>query len=96
MILVSRKKIKETKCTCKACGKVWYYGKQEAVENFGKRMESLGADLSNTGKDLMCCTGCLPALFIPEKKQKETKDLNRCPECGSKAVKKETVVHEVE
>ncbi|MBS4195747.1 hypothetical protein [Lederbergia citri] len=90
------KKIKETKCTCQACGKVWYYGKQEAIQNFGEKMQNVGKDMSNTGKDMMCCSGCLPALFMPDKQKSNVKDLNSCPECGSKAVKKETVIHNVE
>lgn len=90
------KKIKETKCTCKACGKVWHYGKEEAFQNLGEKMENFGNSMSNTGKNMMCCSGCLPALFIPEKQEKKIKDLNQCPDCGSKAVKKEVVVHNVE
>lgn len=90
------KQIKETKCTCSACGKVWFYGKEEAFKNFGEKLENVGNSMSNTGKDMMCCSGCLPALFIPNKQKKEVKDLNQCPECGSKAVKKEVVVHNVE
>ncbi len=91
----SVKQIKETKCTCNACGKVWYYGKEEAFQNFGDKMESFGSSMSNTGKDMMCCGGCLPAIFIPEKQVKDVKDLNRCPECSSKAVTKEVVVHDI-
>lgn len=87
--------IKETKCTCNACSKVWYYGKQEAVENFGNNLQNLGADVRNTGKDMMCCTGCLPALFIPDKHKNEVRDLNSCPQCGSKAITKEIVIHNV-
>lgn len=90
------KKIKETKCTCKACGKVWFYGKEEAFKNFGEKLESAGNSMSNAGKDMMCCSGCLPAAFIPNKQEKEVKDLNKCPECGSKAITKEVVVHDVE
>ncbi|UCZ54971.1 hypothetical protein LGQ02_09715 [Bacillus shivajii] len=90
------KKIKETKCTCKACQHVWYYGKQDVIQNTGDKIQNFGSEMSNTGKDMMCCTGCLPALFIPNKKIKENvKDLDQCPNCGSKAVKKETVVHDV-
>lgn len=89
------KKIKETKAMCKACGHVWFYGKQEERENKGLKMQNAGSEMSNAGKDLMCCGGCLPALFIPESKTKEVKDLNKCSECGSKAVKKEKVVHDV-
>lgn len=78
-------KIKETKCTCTACGNMWFYGKQEILENTGNTM-------SNCGKSMMCCSGCFPALLI---KDKEVKNLNKCPKCGSKAIKKETIVHNV-
>lgn len=90
------KQIKETKCTCNACGKVWYYGKEESLKNFGEKLENVGSSMRNTGKDMMCCSGCLPAAFIPNQHEKEVKDLNQCPECSSKAVKKEVVVHNVE
>lgn len=79
------KTIKETKCTCNACGNIWFYGKQEAWEQKANAM-------SNVGKSMMCCSGCWPALFIHDKK---TIDLGKCPKCGSKAVKKEEVIHNV-
>jgi hypothetical protein len=79
------KTIKETRCTCNSCGNVWHYGKQEALE-------SAGAAMSNAGKGMMCCTGCAPAALIPDKK---VADLNKCPECGSKNIRKEQIVHEV-
>ena len=81
----SRKKITETRCTCRTCGDVWHYGKSD-------ELESAGAAMSNLGKSMMCCGGCLPAAVIPEKK---VVDLGRCPKCGSRAVSKEQVVHEV-
>ncbi|WP_078429851.1 hypothetical protein [Alkalihalobacterium alkalinitrilicum] len=90
------KKIKETKCTCKACGNVWYYGKEDVTKNFGEKLQNLGNEMSNTGKNMMCCTGCLPALFIPEKNLKEVQDLDKCPKCSSKAINKEEIVHEVD
>lgn len=77
--------IKETKCTCSACGNVWFYGKQEAWEQKANAM-------SNAGKAMSCCGGCWPALFIHDK---QVIDLNKCPKCGSKAVKKEEVTHSV-
>jgi DNA-directed RNA polymerase subunit RPC12/RpoP len=82
---IMAKKIKETKCTCNACGRVWYYGKEEVTAS------QLDA-LSNISKTMMCCGGCLPAILIADKK---VVDLNKCPDCGSKAVLKEEVVHEV-
>ena len=79
------KQIRETKCTCSACGNIWFYGKEEALEQ-------TGAAMSNLGKSMMCCGGCLPAVLVPDKK---VVDLTKCPKCGSKAVKKEQVIHEV-
>jgi len=81
----SKKRISETKNTCTACGNVWFYGKQETTEAASNAM-------SNLGKSMMCCGGCLPAALI---KDKEIVDLSKCPKCGSRAIKKEDVVHEV-
>lgn len=80
------KKISETKCTCESCGNIWHYGKTEQMENLGNAMQQ-------AGKSMMCCTGCSPAVLIPNK---QVKDFNKCPKCGSRAIKKENVVHEVE
>lgn len=80
-----KKKIRETKCTCQACGHTWFYGKQEISEE-------RAAAMSNLGKSMMCCGGCLPAILIPSKK---TIDLNKCPKCGSRGVCKEEVTYEV-
>ena len=89
------KRIKETKCTCKGCGNIWFYGKKEILENKSQKMKNFGAERHNIGSDLMCCGGCLPALFIPRQQTTPLKDLNKCPKCNSSAVKKETVIHEV-
>lgn len=77
--------IRETKCTCSGCGNTWFYGKEEMVEQSS-------AAMSNLGKSMMCCGGCLPALLIPDKK---VVDLNKCPKCGSRAVRKEEVTHDI-
>ncbi len=89
------KRIQETKCTCQACGNIWYYGKKELWDNRADRMINFGKEGSNLGSDMMCCGGCLPALFIPKEQVKQVKDLNKCPKCNSSAVRKEEVVHEV-
>lgn len=89
------REIKETKCTCKACGEVWFYGKEEKWENAGEKMENCGNEMSNAGRDMMCCSGCLPAAFLPIKPTKEVRDLDQCANCGSRAVEKEVVVHRV-
>ena len=79
------KTITETRCTCNACGKVWHYGKHE-------QLESAGAAMQNLGKSMTCCSGCAPAALIPDKK---VTDLNKCPECSSKNIRKEQIAHEV-
>jgi predicted nucleic-acid-binding Zn-ribbon protein len=79
------RRIKETRVTCEACGNVWHYGKAD-------ELESANAALQNASKALLCCTGCLPAMLMPDKK---VVDLSKCPKCGSRAVRKETVEHEV-
>jgi hypothetical protein len=80
-----RKKLKETKCTCQSCGNVWYFGKTDQLQNVGNAMQNLG-------KSMSCCTGCAPALLI---KNKEVKDLKKCPKCNSKNVICENIIHEI-
>ncbi len=80
-----KKTIKETKCTCNACGKIWHYGKKDLSEQ-------RSAQLANASKALMCCSGCWPALFIKDKK---VSDLTQCPQCGSRNIKTEEVSYEV-
>lgn len=89
------KVIVETKCTCKACGNVWYYDKRDEQMYKAEKLQEAGNNLSNAGKNMMCCGGCFPAAFIPEKNTPKIKDLNVCDKCGSKAVEKETVEHHV-
>jgi hypothetical protein len=79
------KKVSEIRTTCLACGNTWHYGKSEQFENCGNSMQQVG-------KAMMCCGGCVPALVIPDK---EVKDLNKCPKCGSKATKKETITYDI-
>ena len=84
------KKIKEIKFECKNCGNTWFYDKKEYKKH---KIENKGKTLQNAGKKMMCCTGCLPALLI---KDKNIEKLDECPECGSKAVEKEEVIHEID
>lgn len=77
--------ITETKCTCKACGHIWYYGKSEVWQQAGNV-------LHNAGTAASCCT-CSPCcMFVPDK---PVKDLLQCPKCNSKAVHAESVTHNV-
>ncbi len=78
-------KIREKKGTCAACGNVWFWGKQDELE--------AGADAAaNCGKSMMCCSGCLPAVLIPDKK---VQDFGKCPKCGARAIRVEVVEHNV-
>jgi predicted nucleic-acid-binding Zn-ribbon protein len=86
------KKISETKATCKSCGHIYFYGRKDELD---QAFSHLQADLNDTPKNLLCCTGCLPALLIPDAKRKEKVDFDKCPKCGSRAVTKEKIVHEV-
>jgi hypothetical protein len=79
--MAKTKKVTETRCTCQACGNVWHYGAAEAFENFGNAM-------SDAGKACTCPCCCMGS-------KKTTKDLNKCPKCGSKANKKEQITHEI-
>lgn len=44
------KKIEETKCTCKACGHVWYFGKKDKQEDFKNKMCCYGLPTFNNKK----------------------------------------------
>lgn len=69
-----KKEIKENKCTCEVCQNIWFYGKSDESEVFLNKV-------SNVGKALACCGGCWPALLIHDK---EIRDLDKCPKCGSR------------
>lgn len=79
------KKIRENRCTCSACGHIWHYGKAEEVQ-------AKGAALQEAGKAMMCCSGCAPAAFLPNR---QVVDLGKCPQCGSRAIEKTVIEHEV-
>lgn len=90
------RKITETKCTCQACGNVWYYGGLgDRMQNIGKlQMES--ADTIGDGANaLACCSGCVPAGFIPSSSKAPVRDLHQCQKCNSRAITREKVTHEV-
>jgi predicted RNA-binding Zn-ribbon protein involved in translation (DUF1610 family) len=79
---LATKQIQETRCTCLACGKIWYYGKSDVYASYAAKSRNIARSLS-------CCSPV--SLF-----RREKTDLTKCPNCGSKAVKKEQIIHEVE
>ena len=62
------------------------------IKQLGEAGVEAGKAMQNAGKSMMSCTGCAPAIFIPDQ---QVRDLNKCPKCGSQAVKKEIVEHTV-
>lgn len=76
--------IEEVECDCQACGNRWY------ISALDKSEESTQQDREDV-RCFLCCTGCFPALLIPDKNI----DLGKCPKCGSRAIKKKAIKHEV-
>lgn len=88
------KEIHETKCTCKACGNIWYYGKKEERQECLTMCGNCSSTTSNCGTSMMCCSGCGPAVFIPDKKVEDTPTImSQCPKCNSKVITKEVITH---
>lgn len=75
------KRVVETRCTCLACGHVWHY-------TGGDAMKQVGENLSDLGQAMTCPCCCLPT-------PTRGRPVDQCPNCGSKANKKEQVVHEI-
>jgi hypothetical protein len=80
------KKISETKCTCNACQNVWYYGKKDVTDNILSVILNIGSASSDV-LTCPCCGGSSPT--------RKVVDLDKCPKCNSRSVKKETIIHEV-
>ena len=81
-------KIKEIKCKCNQCGKVWHY-----LESRKKQLKQ-----QITGNTLFtCATCCSPfAMFTANKAndlRKQLEDLEKCPECGSADVTIKEIWH---
>jgi len=83
-----KKHVKEIKCKCNECGKVWHY-----LENEEKRAESQRC-WSYCGM-----TTCCPPLQFYSKQQagkweQELDKFKKCPECGSSNITKTDVYYE--
>lgn len=76
--------MKETKCTCQACGNIWYYGRKEAVEAKMAGLNKFGDTLLRIGQGGL-------AWLIPENNKQDI--TNKCPKCNSGAITKEEVNH---
>lgn len=84
-----KKHVKEIKCKCNQCGKVWHY-----LESDVSQLRVRGVANALGG----CGTCCNPFSFYMLNKANEAGDqikkLQRCPECNSSDVTKKTVYHE--
>jgi hypothetical protein len=69
------KLIEETKYVCTQCNTIWFYGKQDKMDDVSNRLISIGALMQ--GKSL---TGTYHEQLI--------KDNSKCPKCGSRAITK--------
>ena len=56
--------ITETKCTCKACGHIWYYGKSEVWQQAGNVLHNAG-----TAASCFTCSPC--CMLVPDKPVKD-------------------------
>lgn len=74
--------VRETQGTCSVCKHTWYFNMADILREKGKQMK-------NTGKDLLAL-GLLPLALIPNE---QIRDLERCPNCGSRAVSLKDVIN---
>lgn len=84
----SKNMIKEIKCTCNECGKVWHY---LPYEQKAQKMGEFGKDLIQT---TACC--CNPIGILVGSLRQKPKSLDQCQNCNSKNVKKEDVYYKKE
>ena len=84
-----KKRVWEIKCTCRSCGNIWFYGKQEVKE-------SEQADVNAYLERGCFPPGCLSTLTSPnEKVNEKVISFGNCPKCGSGDITKEVETHEV-
>ena len=84
--------VKEIKCKCNECGKVWHYLESEVKKLKDEQTKNACISVSTFG--------CIPsqAYFLGEaqKKEKQAKELNKCPNCGSWNVTKTVIYYKKE
>lgn len=82
----SQGKIKEIKCTCNQCKKVWHYLPKDER---GQKTEEFGKDLIQS---TACC--CNPIGILVGGLRKRPRPLDQCPKCNSKNVSKKEIYYE--
>ena len=86
-----KKHVKEIRCKCNECGKVWHY-----LEDDEKNLKRQAK--SNALIGCAMCGNPFGALFSNKAidTNKELNKLKKCPECGSQNIKKESIFYEKE
>lgn len=77
------KQILEYECTCTRCNKVFYYNSDEYLKNLSDKL--LASGLSDLSLGLLKPKAAAAGSLIDAK----VKDFDKCPNCGSKALRKE-------
>jgi hypothetical protein len=88
-LYVPKRQIEETKCTCSGCGNIWFFGKKDVWQRWDKKGMVVAKN--------MCPAACpcfLPMIFFGN--DALYIDPNKCPKCGSRAIKKEQIIHDVQ
>jgi len=84
-----KKHIKEIKCACKQCGKIWHYLPSDEAN---LRLQQAGNAM------LGCGTLCSPfSAFYSNKAVevgRQANQLSKCPNCNSSDIVKEEIYHE--
>lgn len=76
---------KEIRVTCLSCGFVYHYDKFDVIDNFGKKCDNAAQFF-----------GGLAGNAIGARNKEKTIDFNMCQKCGSRNIKKENIVFNVE
>lgn len=81
--------VKEIKCICNQCGKVWHY-----LESEEKQLRTQA-----TGNALMGCSMCcnpFAGLFLNKANElnREADKFKKCPKCGSGDINKKVIQYE--
>jgi len=82
----------EYRCTCKQCSHVWHYTKSDEKEQKSLQKQAKGLQLEEAGRLITPFSSQKKAMQNLQRQQlvqSQTKELDRCPNCGSRKIKKE-------
>jgi len=82
----------EYRCTCKQCSHVWHYTKSDEKEQKSLQKQAKGLQIEEAGRLITPFSSQKKAMQNLQRQQlvqSQTKELDRCPNCGSRKIKKE-------